>query len=266
MRFTYDDLNNRYAEMTTSVICECEAVNPFAGGMSAEDDGIRSFIRHHLKISDPVKQEETFKRIKEEELGEKAIPSAEGELKEQLTYGINVIRRTAIGPYLGSWMIHANLKTAASRLGLFVEFRGAKGNMAEAGVVIPYGRSRLDDRPDCVYLVDSKDQPASTYFAEIKGKVSSTRGSVSIMHHSECVPIGTRYAYEFKFIKGNFKMEDIRDFLALSMVVGMGSAKSLGNGKFRILSADIVEAKDARKKKEMEAKKKEKDEVKQASA
>lgn len=247
MRFTYEDLQNRYSDMTASVICECEAVTPLVGGMSASDQGIRAFVQHHLGITDEAEAEKTFQRIKADELGDKPVPSETGELQEQLTYGINVIRRTALGPYLANHMIHANLKTAASRLGMFSEMRGSKGNMAEGGIVYPFGSSKKDDRPDCVYLVDVHGEPATTYFDEFKGRVNSPKGSVSVIHHSECVPSGTRFSYEFKFIMGKFKEADIKDFLALSMIVGIGSVKSLGNGKFRIITADIVEPKDVRK-------------------
>jgi hypothetical protein len=242
--------------MTAGVICHCEAVTPLVGGLTASDAGIRAFIAHHLEITDEAEAQKTFQRIKSEELGEKPVPSETGELKEQLTYGINVIRRTSIGPYLGNWMIHANLKTAASRLGMFSEMLGSKGNMAEGGIVLPHGISKRDDRPDCIYLVDSHGEPATTYFDEFKGRVQSPRGSTSIMHHSECVPAGTLFDYKFKFIMGTLKESDIRDFLALSMIVGIGSVKSLGHGKFRILTADIVGPIEARKKKEKEKDKK----------
>jgi hypothetical protein len=244
--------------MTASVICQCEAVTPLVGGMSATDNGIRAFIKHHLGIADEAEAEKTFRRIKVEELGNKPVPSETGELQEQLTYGINVIRRTAIGPYLANHMIHANLKTAASRLGMFSEMKGMKGNMAEGGVVYPYGASLKDDRPDCIYLVDANGDSATTYFDEFKGRVQSPKGSVSVIHHSECVPSGTRFSYEFKFIMGKFKESDIKDFLSLSMIVGIGSVKSLGNGKFRIITADIVEPREVRK---AESKKKLKEEV-----
>lgn len=248
MRFTYEDLAQRYADMTSSVICECEAVTPLVGGLTASDAGVRAFIKHHLGITDEVEAEKTFQRIKSEEMGEKPIPSESGELKEQLTYGINVIRRTELGPFLGNWMIHANLKTAASRLGIFSDMKGSKGNMAEGGIVMPAGISKRDDRPECIYLMAKDGTAATTYFDEFKGRVSSPKGSVSVIHHSECVPSGTLFSFEFKFLRGKMKDNDIRDFLALSMIVGIGSVKSLGNGKFRILSADVREPQEERTK------------------
>ena len=83
MRFTYEDLEQRYSDMTASVICQCEAVTPLVGGMSASDAGIRAFVQHHLGITDTEEAEKTFNRIKTEELGDKPVPSETGELKEQ---------------------------------------------------------------------------------------------------------------------------------------------------------------------------------------
>lgn len=247
MRFTYDDLEKRYSEMTASVICQCEAATPLVGGVTASEAGIRAFVTHHLGITDEAEAQKTYDRIMAEEMGEKPVPSETGELNERLSYGINQIRRTALGPYLGNWMIHANLKTAMSRLGMFSEMKGTKGNVAEGGIVLPSGISQRDDRPDCIYLMAPDGTPATTYYEEFKGRVQSPRGSTSIIHHSECVPSGTRFTYEFKFLKGKLKESDIKDLLALSMIVGIGSVKSLGHGKFRILDAEILEPAEARK-------------------
>lgn len=247
MRFTYEDLERRYSEMTARVVVLCQAATPLVGGVTASETGIRAFIKHHLKIEDEVEAQKAFERICKEELGQRDIAPETGELKEQLTYGINVIRRTEHGPYFGNWMVHANIKTAMSRLKMFAEMKGTKGDVAEGGVVTPAGISKLDDRPDCVYLIGPDGAPAETYFDEFKGRVSSPKGSVSVIHHSECVPAGTRFEYQFQFLRGKLKDADIQDFLALSMIVGMGSVKSLGHGKFRILNAEIIDAADARK-------------------
>lgn len=250
MRLTFEDLEKRYAEMTASVTCECEAVTPLVGGLTASETGIRSFIKHHLKITDEAEAQRAYERIQKEELGQRDIAPETGELKEQLTYGINVIRRTQIGPYLGNHMIHANIKTAMSRMNIFVELRGTKGNVAECGLVLPWGPSQRDSRMDCVYLYGQDREPATTYFDEFKGRVSSPKGSVSVIHHSECVPPGTRFAFQFRYLRGKLKTDDILDTFAAAMMVGMGSCKSLGNGKFRILEMDIQEPEKERKVKE----------------
>lgn len=211
-----------------------------AGGVPAGEAGLRAFIHHHLGIIEPDEAQAAYERIVKEEMGERPVPSAEGELQEKLSYGVNVIRRTELGPFLGNWMIHACLKTAASRLNIFKDLRGSKGNFAEAGKVSPSGISTLDDRFDRIYLIGRDGLPVQTYFEEFKGRVQSPKGSVSVVHHSECVPAGTRFEFGFQFIMGELTEGDIGDFLALAMIVGLGSVKSLGNGKFRINSAELI--------------------------
>lgn len=260
MRLTYEQLQARYYEMTARVVAKCQAATPLVGGVTASEAGVRAFIKHHLQLEGDEAQK-AFERICREELGERDITPDSGELKEQLTYGINVIRRTANGPYLGNWMIHANIKTAMSRLGIFMDLRGSKGNIAEGGMVRPHGMSKRDERPDCVYLMAPDGTPATTYFDEFKGRVSSPQGSKSIIHHSECVPAGTRFEFEFAFLRGQIKDQDVIDVLALCQNVGIGSVKSLGHGKFEILDAEIFapEKEHARPKKE--AKKAKEEEV-----
>lgn len=245
MKIQYEDLNKRYEEFTSRIICKCEAATIIAGGQPAKEDGIRAFAHHHLKL-DGDEAENAVKRIMAEEIGEKPVPEAEGELAEKLTYGVNVIRRTHIGPFLGNWMVHACMKQAASRLNIFVDFRGSKGNFAEAGRVLPYGISRRSESPSEIYLIAPDGNPATTVWEEFKGRVSSPQGNKSIVHHTECVPPGTRFEFEFRFIRGSGDKKlsdiDIQDFLALSMIVGLGSVKSLGCGKWRILEAEIIDA------------------------
>lgn len=264
MHLKAEDFEKRYTEMTNRIICSCEAATPIVGGVTASDEGVKAFIRHHLKIDDPVEAQRTFDRIKREEIGMKSIAPETGELAEQLTYGINIIRRTESGPYLGSWMIHANLKTSMSRLAIFSELRGSKGDVAEAGIVSPYGISLKDEsnwhglpgkRP--IYLIDPVTEgPAETYFEEFKGRVSTPKGSASIIHHSECVPPGTRFEFEFRYLRGKLSQNDIVDVLALSQIVGLGSVKALGSGKFRYLDVEILEAEKPRESKAARERKK----------
>ena len=145
-------------------------------------------------------------------------------------------------------MIHANLKQSASRLGIFVDVRGSKGNFAEAGRVLPIGISKLSESPSEIYLIAPDGGPAQTEWSEFKGRVSSPQGNKSIVHHTECAPPGTRFEFEFRFIRGPLKDGDIQDFLALAMIVGLGSVKSLGCGKWRILEAEILEPERVRDK------------------
>lgn len=239
MKVQLEELENRYEKMTSSLVCSCSFATQLAGGQPASPEGVRAFVSHHLKLTS-TEADEAVARILAEEIGAKPVPAPEGELDERLTYGINVIRRTEHGPFLGNWMVHACLKQAASRLKIFQEFRGSKGNFAEAGRVSAVGDSLVEpDRPDRIYLIAPDGGPAPTHFEEFKGRVQSPRGSVSVVHHSEVAPPRTRFEFEFRFLNGDLKDDDIKDFLALSMIVGLGSVKSLGCGKFLIESAEI---------------------------
>jgi hypothetical protein len=157
-------------------------------------------------------------------------------LTEKRVYGVNCFRRTKIGPYLGDWMLKACSKQAASRLGIFTDMRGSKGDFSEAGRFSAWGVSLKDKaNPRQIYLKLSGD----TYFQEFMGRVSSPRGSVSIIHHSECVPSGSKFDFEWHFLSGKLKEADIADVLSMMMICGLGSVRSLEQGKFAIDNAEI---------------------------
>jgi hypothetical protein len=252
MRLTYEDLKSRYEEYTGAVRCECVLATELVGGLPASRDGLESFIKHHLKITDPEEAESALMRISKEEAVDVRPP--EGEVEEKLTYGVRVIRKTEHGPWLGDWMVKACFKQAASRLNIFMDYRGTKGDFAEAGRVCAWGESLKEpDHPERIYLT----APEPLYFQEFFGRVpTGPAGAASIVHHSECAPPGTRFAWEYRFLRRALADEDIRDILALMMVAGIGSARSLERGHFRILTAEIVDAAKGRELK----KKKEKDE------
>lgn len=243
MKINYKELSDRYDQFTASVHCKCTAATVIAGGQPGDEKGVKAFVEHHLHLTGP-EAESAVRRIMKEEVGEKPVPAETGELDERLSYGVNIIRRNEFGPFLGNWMLHANLKQAASRLRIFVDFKstGAKGNWSEAAQVRSTGLSlRNSERPDHVYLVDATGQPIQTEWQEFKGRVNSPQGSKSIVHHTECAPVGSHFEFEFRFLRSDLKDEDIADVLALSMIVGLGSVKSLGCGKFRIEEAEIIQ-------------------------
>lgn len=253
MKYSFDQLNKRYDDFTASVHCVCTVATVIAGGQPSSEDGIRAFVTHHLKLTGPD-AENAIKRILKEEIGERPVPAEAGELDERLTYGVNVIRRDEHGPYLGNWMIHACLKQSASRLKIFIDYKseGAKGNLSEAASVRPIGMSLRDPKKlDHVYLVDATGQPVKTEWQEFKGRVQSPQGSKSIVHHTECAPAGSKFEFEFRYLRGSISDADMADTLAIMMVVGLGSVKSLGCGKFRIEEAEISdENRSLRRKKE----------------
>jgi hypothetical protein len=246
--FSLDQLKGRYQRITASCIAECTLATECVGGVNADENGVRAFVTHHLGLVGS-EAESAVARIVSEELGERDAPSETGELKEKLSYGINMIRRDQHGPWLGSWMVKACLKAAASRLGLYAQKKGTKGDMAEMGQAQGYGISLLDpEAPYKIYLIDkNSDTPATTRFSEFKGRVSSPQGSKSIVNHNECVPEGSRFSFEYRFYDGKLTEDDVADIFASAMVIGLGSAKAFDRGKFSINKLTYSGAIGARK-------------------
>ncbi len=181
-----------------------------------------------------------IRRIQDEELEE--ITPPEGEIKEEKVYGVRALRRDKFGVYLGDWMWKACLKVAFSRLGIFTEKRGSKGDVAEVGRAQGWKYSLGDPaNPNHIYVrgPESDEGEPQTYFKDFMGRVSSPTGPVSIIHKSECIAAGSRFAVEFRFLQSKLDADDIQDVLAFMMTIGLGSARSLERGKFRIENAEI---------------------------
>ena len=254
--FTLDQLQTRYEEMTAVLRCECIFATDMVGGLSASEEGIRAFVTHHLKIEDPEEAEKAVHRILKEEVGERDITPELGEIDEKQVYGVNVIRRSEHGPYIKDHMVKANLKNAATRINIFKDNWGVKGGIAEAGRITAIGVSLVEpDHPERIYLRDkSGDRPATTYFKEFSGSVSTPKGKNSIIHHSECAIPGSRFAYEMRFRPEKLKDDDMADLAAMAMIVGIGSVRSMENGKFRIVNCEIEIPDVKRGKKEPKSK------------
>lgn len=233
--FKLVDLQQRYQNMTASVIADCSLATELVGGQPADDAGVRAFVAHHLGLKD-AEAEDAVRRILKEEIGERDVPAETGDLKEKLSYGISIVRRDEHGPWLGNWMVKACLKAAASRLSIFVQKRGSKGDMAEMGQLSAVDVSlQLPERPERIYLRNREgDAPAETYFQSFRGRVQSPQGSKSIVNDCECVAVGSRFAFEFRFFPARIKADDIADIFASAMIIGLGSAKAFERGKFSI--------------------------------
>lgn len=238
--FSYEDLAKRYEELTGVVKCHCVFATDLVGGQPAHEDGIEAYVKHHLKLEGP-EAEEAVKRILREEVGETDVPAAEGELQEKKVYGVNALRRTPLGPFLGNWMVKAAVKQAASRLNIFRSNRGSKGDFAEAGQVTAIGPSLLEpEHPERIYLLSPDGTaPATTRWESFMGRVSTPQGFKSITHESEICEAGTLFSWQMRFLPERVQEEDVRDIIALAMIVGLGSARALERGKFRILQATI---------------------------
>lgn len=231
----YRQLAERYEHLTAVAVAECVLATDLLGGMTADAEGISRFVQHHLGLTGE-EAAAAIKRIMAEEIGEREVSSEEGELRERLAFGVHIIRRDEGGPWLGGWMLQANLKAAASRLGIFQDQKGSKGDLSEMGAVSAYGISaRSPDRLERVYLVGSDDDgPARTFFQQIKGRVQTPSGSKSIVSETETAPAGSRFAFQFRFRDSKLNESDVVDIFASAMTIGLGSGRSIGFGKFRI--------------------------------
>lgn len=252
--FSFEDLSKRYEAMTVCAVASCHLVTDMVGGMPGNRAGIEMFVHHQLGlIGDEAAQ--AVDRILTHELegGTRQIEVPEGsELTEMETKSVNLIRRDEHGPWLGDWMVKACMKNAASRIGLFMQTRGSKGDMAEMGQVKACGnsyfeREQLPYSANRIYLRIG-ESPAPTQMEFIKGRVSSPQGSKSIVTLAEVCPAGAEFSFEFRFYNGKISDDDIVDFFAASMVIGLGSARSFERGKFRIDKL-IVERGETRSKK-----------------
>jgi len=256
--FSYESLRGRYEARTARVIAECELATELVGGQNASEDGIRAYVEHHLGLEGP-EADEAVDRILRDEVGERDVPSETGELEEKRVYGINVIRRDSFGPWLGNWMAKASLKAAASRIGLFAQKRGSKGDMAEMGEVRPYGASlilkegickdaqRYNDLQRIHLLGPDGSASAETYYKEFKGSVSTPRGRQSIINTAECAPPGTRFAFEYRFAEEKVTEDDIAEVFAIAMNIGLGSCKAFECGKFMIRKLTLEHGRKGKK-------------------
>lgn len=231
MNYTAGQFKARYTAMTNACTVQITLETDLVSGMSASEEGIRAFVTNHLHLVGED-AENAIKRIMAEEIS--VTPEA-GEIEEKLTYGLYVFRHDEVGPWLGDWMIKACLKAAASRLGLFVSKRGSKGDVSEMGRVRSIGASLADPNPERVHIVQQDGTPAESYYREFKGRVSTPKGSMSIVSHRECIKAGASLHFEFRWYKeSKLKKDNILDIFAAAANIGLGSAKNYESGKFRI--------------------------------
>jgi hypothetical protein len=241
---TFADLTRDYQKLTCLVTAECTLATDMMGGVPADDKLLSMYVKHQLGLAGD-EAIEAIARIKQHEIGTVDLPYPEGEINEQETKSVNVIRRDDHGPWIGDWMIKANLRTAASRIGLFSAKLGSKGDMAEMGSITACGVSRGPSHsPDSphgvfggreIYLRDhTGTRPAPTEFRMLRGRVATPQGPMSIVTMSEACLAGARFAFQYRFYNGKISDSDVADIFASAMVIGLGSAKAFECGKFRI--------------------------------
>lgn len=250
IKVTLADLKARYNEMTLSLVCRCRLATELVGGLPADEEGLRAFVKHHLGL-EGAEAEEAYIRISTEEIEDVSITPENGEVDERLTYGVRAIRKSENGPWLGNWMLKACFKQAFSLADVFTSVRRSKAYLAEGGMVEAYGQSLKEpDHPERIYLLGDGE----LYFQKFHGRVRVGNTLKSIVHHSECAPPGMEFEFRVRMIRGELKDQDLIDVMPLAMTCGLGSARSLERGKFDILEADIVDAAKPREKVKKETK------------
>jgi len=241
IEYSTQQLNELYEKDTTGFVVEARFVRETVGGQPAGEAGLRAFVAHHLGLEGEA-ADAAFRRINGEE-GLDVTPPG-GEIKEEQVYSLNKIRRSEKGVWLGDWMVKACFKGACTRLGMFVMKKGLKGNVSEMGRVMAHGKSAIG-RPEEIHLYDEAGNPVQTYYQEFKGRVSTPRGSQSIVTTAECAPAGSCFAFVYRFrTTDSVKPEDIARIVAAMQVSGLGSAKSMERGKFEVLSLRVEQQGD----------------------
>ena len=227
-------------DMKTATVC-IRFVTRAAGGQPATVDGVKAFVEHHLGLIG-TQAEAAVKRIMREEVQDEKKSDAldaSNELDERESYGLNIVRKTKKGDcFIGTWMVRAMLKASASRLELFKQKRGAKGDMAEAMLVKPHGRSAIAGIQEIVVLVDGKPYRGGIY-ERFMGRVGTPQGQKSIVHDSEIIPVGGEIELLVHWPAKRVLPDDMAAIWGLAQRIGLGSVKAMECGRFEIVSLDI---------------------------
>ena len=251
-KFTKEDINARANLFRSRAVVKARFTRPHAGGQPATEVGLEAFVEHHLKLALGTDEfNEAMARIKNEDIGDRDTTPEGGELDEKATYGVNVIRRDANGPFVLEHMIKACAKVAASRLQYFVKKRGSKGDLSEMTVVRAHGHSLSDqDHPWNIHLTDKDGKPIGTHFDLISGSISTPQGKKSIQHHTEVTNKDAYFEFEYRWPSTKIGKNEILNIFAAMGDIGIGSTRSLNYSKFEVLGVEIemVKAEDKKEK------------------
>ena len=227
------ELRERYEGMTVRAVAKCTFETVLVGGQPATDKGLEMFCRHKLGL-DGQELADAVKRIRDQEIGDRDATNG-GEVKEAESYGVNCLRHDDDGAcWLGNWQIKACLKQAASRLGIFKKAIGTKGDMAEMGRAEAFGISAGSHR-ERIRIMNPDGSPyMGNQFEKFMGRVNTPQGAKSIVHDSETAPAGCQFEFEFRMPGKLVTEEQLVSVFSAAMVCGLGSAKAMERGKFRI--------------------------------
>lgn len=262
---------------------EIQFVTPCVGTQPVTDNGLMHYVATYLKIPGGIyngrkqlvgleadsEAEKVFNRIKHDEIGKRGENLEDGELNNERVYAINVIRRDEFGHFLMSNMIKAAYKVSATRMGLFSQYRGSKGDVSEWGVVRAAGYSfRNKTRPRHIYLVGPDGEPITTHYETIRGTVVTQSGKRSIQTEYEITDghgdmtdeeyaaaaeltedaeslntgRGAKACFDitWKTSRGKIDAELMTQMVCGSAINGLGGCRSMGYGRFVILGAHKV--------------------------
>lgn len=257
--YTAEDVAAAYIGLTNVARARLRFTSPLVGGQPAQRPGIEAYVSHHLGLSEldargkRVLTDEgraAVSRILDEEVGERDITPDTGEVNEREVYSVTVVRHDDYGAFLGDWQVKACLKQAASRLGLWVKKRGAKGDCAEMGRATAFGPSLIEGSdPHRIHIVTPDGRPVTDReFERIQGRVHTPAGAKSIVTDSEIIRPGHEAFIEFRWKAGKIGEDDMLAIWAAASNCGLGSARSLERGRFEVVELEINVAKKAGKK------------------
>jgi len=247
-QYKADELAELYEELTGLVVADLEFMRDVIGGLPAKEKDLRQFCQHHLGLAGD-ELERAIQRIQHEELGEKSVPTPEGgELEHKATYGLKVFPRDAEGhPGVSDHQIKACLSTAATRLGIFSRRMGSKGDFREVGLARGHGPS-VSVSPGHLRFYNGDGQALGKLdYHKLMGSPSGPKGTRSIVTDCEFAPAGSKLSIELRFSFAKLTESDIAEMFAFAQEIGLGSARSMQYGKFRVLNLDIRPNKRARK-------------------
>src|ERR1035437_436678 len=178
------------------------------GGLPASENGIRAFVTHHLHLVGEG-ADEAVQRILTQEVRKDTTKPGD-EVAEIESYAVNVLPRMESGiPFIGTWQVRAMIKQCASRLGLLMAKRGAKGDISEGMWVHPRGASKLGTFRE-IGIIGPDGKPFSQrLYRKVMGNVGTPSGRASIVSDREYAPIGSHIEFTLQWPAGKLTTDDM---------------------------------------------------------
>lgn len=220
------ELTDRIAEIKGEIYRPYRIVIRFTervyGGLLADAEAMEKYLAAKFSPEDPTRE----------------AVKADLDLDKEQENMTTVFKRDAHGLYLGNHQIKAMLAQSASTLGITSKKRGSKQTFKEGCIVNGIGS---DDADTGRKLYFHPNREKADGIETITGNVQTPQGSRSILKASEYVekaelkfcfaPLVNRVALSGK----GLTEKDILTILVNGQNTGLGSLRSLEEGKFEIL-------------------------------